>query len=132
MVKQTLSALAVSGLMLSGAAFAADTVKTPGTERSHVLPETMDQGAAKAGAIEKTGTDLKNAATDGTVREKADKAVNSGKNAANDAVGNSVENTGNTANKAVTNDAAKALKAEQKAEKPVKDAAKKAAKSKMN
>lgn len=132
MVKQTLSVLVVSGLMLSGAAFAADAVKTPVAERANALAGAVDQGAAKAGSIEKTGTDLKNAATDETVQEKAAKAVDSGKNAASDAAGNTVENAGKAADKTVTNGAAKAVKAGQKAEKPVKDAAKKAVKSNID
>lgn len=132
MVKQALSVLVVSGMMLSGAAFAADAVKAPVAERANALAGTVDQGAAKANAIEKSGAPLKNGVSDETVQEKAAKTIDSSKNSASDAVGSSVEKTGNTVDKTVTNGADKAAKAEHKAEKPVKDAAKKAAKPKMN
>lgn len=126
MVKQALSVLVVSGMMLSGAAFAADTVKAPVAERANALAGTVDQGAAKA------NTTLKNGVPDETVQEKAAKAADSSKNSVSDAAGNSIEKAGNAADKTVTNGADKAVKAEHKAEKPVKDAAKKAAKPKMN
>lgn len=132
MVKQALSVLVVSGMMLSGAAFAADTVKAPVAERANALAGTVDQGAAKANAIEKSSAPLKNGVPDETVQEKAAKTIDSSKNSASDAVGNSVEKTGNAVDKTVTNGADKAVKTEHKAEKPITDAAKKAAKPKMN
>ncbi|MEA4838174.1 MAG: hypothetical protein VB101_07795 [Rhodospirillaceae bacterium] len=114
MVKQALSVLVVSGMMLSGTAFAADAVKAPVAEQANALAGTVDQGAAKANAIEKTGAALKNGAPGETVQEKAAKAADSSKHIPSDAASNSLE------------------KAEHKAEKPVKGAAKKATKSKMN
>ena len=114
MVKQALSVLVVSGMMLSGAAFAADAVKAPVAERANALAGTVDQGAAKANAIEKSGAPLKNGVSDETVQEKAAKTIDSSKHIPSDAASNSVE------------------KAEHKAKKPVKDAARNAAKPKMN
>lgn len=114
MVKQALSILVVSGMMLSGAAFAADTVNAPEAERANALAGTVDQGATKTNTIEKTGATLKNGVPGETVQEKAAKTIDSSKHIPSDAASNSVE------------------KAEHKGKKPVKDAARNAAKPKMN